>query len=134
MRNRTIEDIKWSFSGRLIGNERMRGMVCKTLIVLPAELIEYVTNGIWFISEPDDAWAFTFRGSDIQNQHLIFLSDELFNQAGQKVKFTILHEIGHVVLGHRNSMGFRQTETEVDRQETEADEFAKKYLTVSSNK
>lgn len=103
-------------------------MVCGSLMVLPSETIKFVTNNIWFISEPDDAWALTFRGSDFQNQHLIFLSDELFEQRSDKVKHTILHELGHVLLGHKNSMGYRQTAAEIKKQESQADRFAKKYL------
>jgi len=107
----------------------MRKMVCETLLYLPSEIIKYVTGSVWFISSPEDAWAFTFRGSDIKNQHLIILSDELFNQKKNQIRYTILHEIGHVLLGHKNSIGFEQTQSEIKQQELEADQFANKYLT-----
>jgi len=112
-----------------MGNLYMRKMVCETVLYLPSEIIKYVTGSVWFISSPEDAWAFTFRGSDISNQHLIILSDELLNQEKNQIRYTILHEIGHVILGHKNSIGFEQTQSEIKQQELEADQFANKYLT-----
>lgn len=124
----TIEEIRWSFSGRLIGSQLMRDAVCKTLHFLPPSVIKYITSNVWFISSPEDAWAFTFRGSDVQGQYIIFLSDELFEENDKHVRYTILHEIGHILLRHRNSMGYKQSPKEVEKQEQEADHFAKKYL------
>lgn len=126
--NWTVQEIRHAFNGRLVGNLTMKNAVCQTLLFLPNEIIKYVARNVWFISSPEDSWAFTFRGSDIKNQHLIILSDELLKQKGAQVKYTILHEIGHVVLGHKNSIGFEQTQTEIKQQEFEADQFAKKYL------
>ena len=90
-------------------------------------MIAYICSNIWFISSPDDAWALTFKGSDINTKSLIFLSDELLNQYEEQIKYTILHEIGHVILKHKNSIGCQQTETEIKQQEIEADNFAKNY-------
>ncbi len=126
--NWTIEKVRRAFSGRLMGNLYMRKIVCETLLSLPSEMIKTVSSNVWFISSPEDAWAFTFRGSDIQDQHLIILSDELFGQETSQIKFTILHEIGHVILGHKNSMGFEQTQTEIKIQEQEADRFVKRIV------
>ncbi len=127
----TVERIRHAFSGRLIGNLRMRVTVCEAILYLPSEMIEYITGNVWFISSPEDAWAFTFRGSEIKNRHLIILSDELFMQTKDKIEYTILHEVGHVMLGHRNSIGFEQTQSEIRRQEKEADQFSRNYLPKS---
>ncbi len=124
----TIEEIRYRFNGRLMGNLFMRKMVCQSVLPLPSEIIEQVTKNVWFISSSDDAWAFTFRGSDIKDQHLIVLSDELLKQDEEQITFTILHEIGHVMLGHKNSMGSQQTQSEIRHQELEADQFAKQYI------
>jgi Zn-dependent protease with chaperone function len=106
----------------------MKRAVCETILYLPDEIIKHVTRKVWFISSPEDAWAFTFRGSDIKGQHLIVISDKLLRQTANDISYTILHEIGHVMLRHRNSMGFEQSKEEIRRQEKEADKFAKKYL------
>ena len=75
----------------------------------------------------DDAWAFTFTGNDLKDKHLIFLSDELLNQHPGHIRYSIAHEIGHVILKHRNSTLVKQTKQEIKRQEEEADRFAKQF-------
>lgn len=124
----TIEKVRKAFGAKLLGNLFMRKIVCETVLLLPDGLIEEVTSNVWFISSPDDAWAFTLRGSDVRNRHLVILSDELLKQDEYQTRYTILHEIGHVVLDHENSVGRMQTQTEIKRQEMEADLFAKRYL------
>ena len=127
---KTISEINKAFGGRLIGNPKVKTIICEIVATLPKNLIEYITNNVWFLSSPEDAWAITFRGSDIYNhQHLIFLSHELFNEDSSQIEYTTLHEIGHVILGHKNSIGRKQTQSEIDKQEFEADQFARKYLT-----
>jgi len=76
----------------------------------------------------EDAWAFTFTGNDLKEKHLIFLSDDLLSQDTGQIQYSIAHEIGHVMLRHRNSVLERQTKQEVRRQEKEADNFAKQFI------
>jgi Zn-dependent peptidase ImmA (M78 family) len=124
----TVIKIRKTLGGKLIGNLQMRDIVCKTLLLLSPELIENICKTVWFISSPEDAWAFTFKGSEIKNRSLIFLSDELLKQHEDQISYTILHEVGHVVLNHRNAIGYQQTQSEIKMQEQEADRFARKYI------
>jgi hypothetical protein len=124
----TVEQVRKALSGRLVGNLYMREHVCKTLLYLPPDILKHVSATVWFISSQEDAWALTFRGAELKERHLIFLSDELLHQDKEQIRYTILHEVGHVVLNHRNSIGYEQTESEIKLQEIEADRFAKKYL------
>ncbi len=124
----TVLKIRKALGGKLIGNPFMQENVCKALLLLPSQSIENVCKTVWFISSPVDAWAFTFKGSEIKNRSLIFLSDELLQQDEEQIRFTILHEVGHVVLNHRNSIGNRQTQSEIKQQEREADQFAGEFL------
>jgi len=124
----TIIKIREALGGKLIGNLFMREIVCKTILLLPSNTIEDVCRTVWFVSSPEDSWAFTFKGSEIKNRSLIFLSDELLRQSEKQIIYTILHEVGHVVLNHRNSIGYRQTQSEIKHQEEEADRFAKDYI------
>lgn len=124
----TVEKVRKVLGDKLIGSLSMREIVCETVLFLPDDTIEIVCKTVWFISSPEDAWALTFRGVDIKERHLIFLSDELFKQDDYQIRYTILHEIGHVMLNHKNSVGYWQTDSEIKRQEKEADQFAKKYL------
>lgn len=117
------KEIYKSFSGKLIGNKRMKDYVCETLSFMSDEIILYITQNCWFVSSFDDAWAFTFTGNDIKDQHLVFLSDELLEQNRQEIYRSIAHEIGHVILGHRNSILEKQTKEEIKNQEIEAGRF-----------
>lgn len=125
---KNIRIIYSMFDGKLVGNKRMKESVCKTLLKMPPPIIKKITNSCWFFASMDDAWAFTFTGNDLKNQHLIFLSDELLFENENQTEYTIAHEIGHVILGHRNSVLKRQGKDEIRKQEKEADYFAKKYI------
>jgi Zn-dependent protease with chaperone function len=127
MNNKT-KNIYYAFSGKLVGNKRMKIYVCLTLSLMPDRIITYITSHCWFFASMEDAYGFTFNGNDLKNQHLIFLSDDLLFQQDKQIQYTIAHEIGHVILLHRNSVLEKQTKEEIKKQEKEADEFAKKYL------
>jgi Zn-dependent protease with chaperone function len=120
--------IKRAFGHKLVGNRFMKKMVAEALSGLPGKIVLFVTKYCWFVSSLTDSWAFTVRDSDLKRgEYLIFLSDELLNQSEWQIRHTILHEVGHVVLGHRNSIGEIQSKAEIRRQEKEADRFAKEY-------
>jgi Zn-dependent protease with chaperone function len=124
---KTAREIYHDFEGKLVGTTFMKRYVCKTLAKMPDEIINFVTKNSWFLGSMKDAWGYTFTGNDLKNQHLIFLSDALLNQAPEQIMFSIAHEIGHVVLKHRNSTLIKQTKQEIKRQEKEADQFAKQF-------
>ncbi|MCL6096559.1 MAG: M48 family metalloprotease [Patescibacteria group bacterium] len=117
-----------AFQGKLIGTSFMKRAVCETLTRMPQGIIDYITKNCWFFASMEDAWAFTFTGNDLKDQHLIFLSDDLLSQHPKQIEFSIAHEIGHVMLGHRNSILERQTKQEVRHQEKEADKFARQFI------
>ncbi len=123
-----LEEIKKQFSGKLIGKVAMQRAVCETLLLFPINIIDKVTKTCWFVSSFDDAWGFTLRGAELGGKYLVFLSDELFEQDKNQQHYTIAHEIGHVILGHRNAILEPQPARETSRQETEADEFAISFL------
>jgi hypothetical protein len=122
-------DIYYEFSGKLVGTKFMQKWVCQTLTKMPDDIINFVTSNCWFFGSMEDAWAFTFTGNDLKDQHLIFLSDDLLNQHPQQIMFSIAHEIGHVILKHRNSTLVKQSKAEIKQQEAEADSFARQFIT-----
>lgn len=125
--SKSIREIYRAFGGKLVGNAQMKRQVCQTLQDMPEEIVKFVTKNCWFLGSTDDAWAFTFTGNDLKDQHLIFISDELLLQEENQIQHSIAHEIGHVILNHRNSTLVRQTKAEIRKQEREAEQFAKKY-------
>lgn len=123
-----VKKIYYAFEGKLVGNKIMKTNVCQTLSTMPAEIINYITKNCWFFASMEDAWGFTFKGNDLKNQHLIFLSDELLFQNENQIQYTIAHEIGHVILNHRNSILIKQSKKEIEKQEKQANSFANKYI------
>ncbi|SRR5258708_187283 len=122
-------EIKKAFGHKLIANDYTKRIIIETIQLLPDDLIKFVTKNCWFVSSFEDGWAFVVKGDEIKEQeYLIFLSDELIKEGESQMRYTILHEIGHVILGHRNSIGEIQSKAEVRKQEKEADEFVRKYL------
>lgn len=116
------------FGGKLHGHKVMKDFVCRALAKFPPDIIDHVTADCWFLGSTPDAWAYTFRGDEVEGKHLIILSDTLWDQPEEDIIYTIAHEIGHVVLGHRNAILEPQSQKETDRQEDEARAFAMKYV------
>ena len=111
-----------------MGTKMMKRHVCEVLSLMEEKIIYFVTRNCWFVGSMDDAWGFTLTGNDLKDQHLIILGDELLMQSSSQIHYTIAHEIGHVMLGHRNSILERQTKEEINQQEKSADLFARKYV------
>ncbi len=124
----TTQQIIKNFGGKLIAYDLNKKIIAKTLLKLPKDLIDYLIKTTWFLSSSPESYGYTFNGSDIPNKHFIFLSDELFGELLSQIQYTILHEVGHIILKHKNEIGFRQSRQEIVKQESESDEFAKKYI------
>lgn len=124
----TQKEIIKKFGGKLIAHGFAKKHIAKVILKLPKETIDYLVENVWFLSSSEDAYGYAFNGNDIPNKHFIFLAEELFRQSNYQINYTILHEIGHIILKHKNEIGFRQSKEEIRKQESEADEFAKKYL------
>jgi hypothetical protein len=124
----TTQQIYRAFGGKLHGTKVMKDYVGRTLVKFPRDIIDHITTDCWFLGSTEDAWAYTFRGDEVAGKHLIILSDSLWEQPEEDIIYTIAHEIGHVVLGHRNAILEPQTKQETAKQEKEARAFALKYL------
>lgn len=126
----TSQQIIKEFGGKLIAYDSHKKIIAQTLLKLPKDNIDYLIKTTWFLSSTPDSYGYTFNGNDIPNKHFIFLSDELFRESLSQIQYTILHEVGHIILKHKNEIGFRQSREEIIKQESEADEFAKRYLSL----
>ncbi len=127
-----LADIFEQFHGKLVGKKKMQYHVLEVLSQMPDNIVGKITRTTWFFASMEDAWAFTFTGNDLKDHHLIFLSDELLDQDTNQIHYTIAHEIGHIILGHKNSVFAKQSKAEIQKQEKEADNFARRYLNLSS--
>lgn len=128
--NVNTDEIQRLFGGKLHGHKIMKEYVCRTLVRFPTDIIDHITTDCWFLGSTSDAWAYTFRGDEVSGKHLIILSDSLWDQPEEDIIYTIAHEIGHVILGHRNAILEPQTKKEIAKQERDAQAFALKYITI----
>lgn len=127
----TKQEIIQRFKYRLQGSSKLKKSVVDTIQLLTDKQIKYVTKYCWFVGSMEDAWAFTLKGNDLSSkEYLIFLSDELLKENDDQIRYTILHEVGHVLLGHRNAILERQSKVEIRKQEREADKFASRLASV----
>lgn len=127
----TTRDVYRLFGGKIHGTKTMKNYVCQVVAKLPLDIIEHITSDCWFLGSTTDAWAYSFRGDEVSGKHLIVLSDSLWEQPEQDIIYTIAHEIGHIVLGHRNAILAPQTKREIAKQEKEARDFALRYIHLS---
>jgi Zn-dependent peptidase ImmA (M78 family) len=129
----TVAKIRRAFGHKLIGSSHMEKVVCETLLIFPDKIIDHITKNCWFVGSFEDGTSFALRGDELEkDEFLIYLSDQLFLQSKKDIRYTIAHEVGHVVLGHKNSIREVQTKQEIKRQEKQAHEFAQKHLKKSS--
>jgi Zn-dependent protease with chaperone function len=128
--NYSASAIEKLFGGKLNIHKELRNYVIHVVQKLPDDLITHITADCWFLGSTEDAWAYTFRGDEIAGKHLIVLSDRLLTQPPEDIEWTIMHEIGHVILGHQNSILVTQTKADIARQEKEADNFAQRHLGI----
>lgn len=124
----TNDEIRSAFGGKLVGKNILKQYVCEVVAALPENLQEYLTEYVWFVGSMPDAWGYTFTGNDLADQHLIFLSDDLFEQESEQIYWSITHEIGHVILGHQNNIFVKKSKEKVREQEREADAFASEFF------
>ena len=123
-----INKISRKFGNKIIGNDKVRQVVCAVVSRLPSEQIEFVTKNVWFVNSFPDAWGFVLRGDELKGKYLVFLSDEAFRQPKADQYYEVAHELGHILLKHRNSIGLPQTKSQIAKQEREADRFARQLI------
>lgn len=117
-----------AFKGKLIGKRKMKHHVVEVLLKMPKNIQAFVSENVWFVTSFEDAWAFTFTGTDFQGKHVVFLSDELLEQDLEQIYWTVAHEIGHVVLGHKNRFFEKFGKDKIELQEQQADRFASQFV------
>ena len=114
----------------ILGSKYAHKIILQTLSHFPKEIIDFVAKNVTFISSFDDATAYTLQKSDIKSKYVIVVSDELLTQDEKQIIYTLAHEIGHTVLGHRNAFYKPQTKQAIKKQEKEASEFARRVIYV----
>jgi hypothetical protein len=128
--NTKLEKIRQKFGNKIIGSRGMKELILEVVSTLPDDTAYFVAENVWFVNSFEDAWGFVIRGDELKGKFLVFLADELFRQEEIDQRYEIAHEIGHIVLKHRNAISAPQSKAEIARQEREADAFARQYLKI----
>lgn len=130
--NLTPKEIQGEMGGRLAGSQQMKDYVSLAITKLPEDIAQNIIDNCWFFSSFEDNFGYAFNGNDLKDMHLIFLADILFQEPESQILYTILHEIGHIALNHKNSIQYTQPKEEIAEQEDAADQFAKEHLYPTS--
>lgn len=123
-----VQEISRLFGGKIIGTRTMKSYICRTVAKFPPTIINKITKTCWFLGSTSDAWAYAFHISELTGKHIVILSDSLWEQPEHDIYYTIAHEIGHIILGHKNAILESQTKRETAQQEREARRFALEYI------
>ena len=126
--SKNLQEISRKFGNKIIGKQAIKKLVCDVVSLLSAKQIDFVTSTAWFVNSFPDAWGFVFRGDELKGKFIVFLSDELFRQPKADQVYEVAHELAHILLNHRNSIGTKQSKTEIADQEKEADRFARNLI------
>ena len=115
----------------MVGDDQIKNLIYETLQIFPKQIVDYISDNVWFVSSFNDAWSFTLEADDLCGKAIVFLSDDLLRQDREQIKYSVAHEIAHVMLGHKNPYDSRPIKNQEKKYETSADEFAKYYLELS---
>lgn len=114
----------------VFGTNYLKQRVQDAINLLPLDLREYVLENVSFIGSFNDAWAYALKREDVSGKYLIIVSNELLMQDKSHIIATLVHEIGHAALGHKNSIGNIQTKREIRKQEQDAHHFTRRLINV----
>ena len=126
--SKNLQEVGRKFGNKIIGKRAVKKLVCSVVSLLNAKQVDFVTSTVWFVNSFPDAWGFVFRGDELKGKFIVFLSDELFRQPKVDQVYEVAHELAHILLSHRNSIGTKQSKTEIADQEKEADRFARNLI------
>lgn len=125
----TPEEVDYMFAGFNSVSEEFRVILAKAISKLPRNIVEWATEKLLFVSSSQEYWAFSLSKKEWKHKRgFIFLSTYLKNESEEKQTFSVAHEIAHQKLRHKSPIFSNLTHEETQRQEKEADELAKKWL------
>ncbi len=114
-----------------LGNEKLRFAVAKCLSKLPLEIIEQVTKNCLFVMPTIEKLGI-YLTNDLINDKVIFaFPEKLLEKEKSEIEHTILHEVAHYYLNHKNPLIYTLSGEEYDSQEQEANKQVDEWLKKS---
>lgn len=100
-----------------------------TLSKIKKEIVDKIFNNCYFLITTKEDKGSYFHAGFFNDKCLICFSDSyLYHAKNKEVEFTILHEIAHYYLGHKNHLTNSLSDEERQKQESDADEQVRIWL------
>ena len=106
------------------GNEMCSSLVAEVLSKAPRRVVDKVLKHCAIVMPNSDG---AYFNSKYAKDSLIVLSERLLDMKSKEQHFTVLHEVAHFHLKHKDSMLSSMTKKQQKRQEDKADELANKW-------
>lgn len=111
----------------------MRTVLATATSKLPKKVVEWVLGKVIFVSSNEKP-AYCVSNLPKPFKGFIFLSNCLFCESEEMQALAVAHEIAHFKLKHKIGMRTWLTEEENEKQETEANQLAAKWLNLDLSK
>ena len=122
----TPEEVDYKFGCLNSVDEEFRGIVDRAIAHLPKEVVDWVTEKVFFVSSCNEYLAFSVNFKDWKHlDGFIFLSENLRKKSEKSQTFIIVHEIAHQKLKHVSFSSENEKENAMER---EANDLAFKWL------
>ena len=114
-----------------LDNQQLRYVVAKSLSKLPIEIIDKVTENCLFIMPKIEELGIYLPNDFIKDKQIFAFPEKLLEKEEHEIEHTILHEVAHYYLKHKNALIHNLSAEEYDRQEEEANKQVDKWLRKS---
>jgi hypothetical protein len=112
-----------------LGNDNLLNRICVALSKIPIDIVNDLYDHCYFLMSSEAAKALYFPPGFFDNKAIISFSDAYFKSADKKdFEHTIIHEVAHHALKHKNPWEHDSSEEEFNKQEKEANEQVEKWL------
>ena len=130
----TLEEVDYELGGVYALDDEFRSILDRSLSKLPKNTVDWAIRKLFFVSSSEEYWAFLLSKSEWGHKTgFIFLSEQLKDETEEKQAFTIAHEIAHHKLKHKSPFFGKITKEQARKNEEEADERARTWLSYPSN-
>jgi hypothetical protein len=110
-------------------SDEFRIMLDEALTKIPAEIVDWASKSIIFVSSRDDCHGYFVNRKDWKTvRGFVFLCEVLKNKSKEEQASTIVHEIAHAKLNHRSPILCDLSQEDQERQEKEADNLARAWI------
>jgi hypothetical protein len=112
-----------------LGNDDLRNKISVALSKIPTDIVDDLCDNCYFLIESEVGKASYFPVGFFDNKAVIIISDIYFKSADDNaLEHTIMHEVAHHALKHKNPWQHGLSKEEYDKQEKEANEQVEKWL------